>query len=612
MEERLVFQKNYPSKAPDLEPLFHRRPLPYVFLETLRFGPYDKRSLLFEYPVEVLLYRPGDQVDRFFARIEQALEQGFWLAGFFSYEFVYWLLPELGPLKRLKLGVPLAWLGVFKHAKDFSCPFKVKDKGALDLTRAGTDLPYERYAVILQKIKDYIAQGDVYQINFTFRYLFDTPNTPEELYLALRARQKVSYAALIRTPEFSVVSFSPELFFRAQRRRIWTSPMKGTIHRGVTLEEDQALAQWLAKDTKNQAENVMIVDLLRNDLGRVCQPGSVFVRELFKVEQYETLHQMISTVEGTLPRSVRLKALWQALFPCGSVTGAPKLRSMQIINELESSPRGVYTGAVGYFSPQGDLAFNVAIRTLSLSQNKGELGIGSGVVWDSDPRMEYDECLLKASFLVDKTPCFQLVETMLFDPLKGIPLLDLHLKRLRYSAAYFGFALDIEGLKRVLASCKQRLSKKAKIRVLLSKDGSLELQVYTLAPLSGPVKIGLAPRQVDAKWRPFLFHKTTYRPWYEGPRKEASFQGLFDVLFVNEQGELTEGTISNLFIELEGKLFTPPLKAGLLPGVLRWSLLRSGQVKERSLRIRDLERATKIFVGNAVRGLMPVASWFWL
>ncbi len=611
MEETLILRKKRPVSVQDLRTWLTQRP-PFVLLETTRPGPWDRENLFFQAPRAVLTYRPGDDLAQFWRGVEEALAKGFWLAGFWSYEFGYWQNPKLYPLRKVPEKVPLAWLGVFERPLCLPSPLGGELSLRPDFKALRLSLGFSEYAEALGRIKEYIASGDTYQVNFTFKYLFETKIPPEELYLFLRPKQKVAYAACLKTKEFSVLSFSPELFLRRKGPRLWTSPMKGTVRRGRTLAEDRSLARWLATDRKNQAENVMIVDLLRNDLGQVCLPGSVFVQELFKVERYETLQQMISTVEGTLPQDFSWAELWQALFPCGSVTGAPKLRTMQIIAELEKAPRGVYTGAVGYISPSGDFVFNVAIRTLVLDQRgQGEFGIGSGVVWDSDPEKEYEECRLKARFLLEEGRRFALVETMRFEPGQGFPLKDLHKQRLAASAAYFDYPFSERDLEALLGEVAFSLERPAKVRVLLSAEGELEVEAYALDAVEVPVKIGLLRRSVTEK-EPFLYHKTTYRPWYEAPRKKAQEQGLFDVVLINAQGELTEGTITNIFLEIDGVLYTPPVEKGLLPGVLRTLLLERGRVKEAPLKVSDLKKAAKVYVGNAVRGLLPVRDWCWL
>ncbi len=608
MGERLLFRVGYQPDFLDLSQVLNSLKGSFALLESSRKAPEDRKDLLFHELVEELVFAPGDSPQDFLKKIERFLSQGLWLVGFFTYEFGYSLERRLFPHRRLPFQVPLAWFGVFRPPLIFSKNLWAPSKGKVELCSVSLNMNFLEYQRAFHRIKDYIAAGDTYQVNFTLKYHFTTEASPEELYFSLRRKQRVRYAGLIKTDDFSILSLSPELFLRRQGGRLWTSPMKGTAPRGRFSKEDEDIARWLSSDRKNQAENVMIVDLLRNDLGRVCAPGSVYVRELFKVERYETVHQMISTVEGTLAPGTDLYRVFSALFPCGSVTGAPKIRTMEIIAELEKEPRGVYTGAFGYFSPDGEFVFNVAIRTVVLSGGTGEFGIGSGVVWDSEAEKEYEECRLKAKFLLEDPPSFKLIETMLFVPDKGFPLKERHLERLLRSAEYFNFSVKKERIEALLEKAAHILTSPAKVRLLLDEQGFLELEAYELKPIETPVKIGLMKRPVPKEER-FLYHKTTHRPWYEEARKKAREEGLFEIVFLNEDDELTEGTITNLFIEKNGRLFTPRLTAGLLPGVLRETLLSSGKAKESRLTLADLETADRLYVGNAVRGLLPVEKW---
>ncbi len=608
MGDGLLFRLTYKPNFLDLSQILTSLKGPFVLLESSRKTTEDQKDLLFYELVDELVFAQGDSPQAFFKKIEAALSQGFWLAGFWAYEFGYFLERGLFPYRRCPSKVPLAWFGVFRPPIIFSKHLLVPNKKKAELRSVSLNMEFSEYQRAFNRIKDYIAAGDTYQVNFTLKYHFMTEASPEELYFSLRSKQRVRYAGLIKTKNFSILSLSPELFLRRQKERLWTSPMKGTAPRGRFPEEDKDIARWLSSDRKNQAENVMIVDLLRNDLGRVCVPGSVYVRELFKVERYETVHQMISTVEGALTSSSNLYQIFSALFPCGSVTGAPKIQTMKIIAELEKEPRGVYTGAFGYFSPHDEFVFNVAIRTAVLCGSAGEFGIGSGVVWDSEAEKEYEECRLKAKFLLEDPPAFKLVETMLFLPNQGFPLKEGHLKRLLRSAEYFDFPVGKETIEALLEEAARRLTAPAKVRFLLDEHGFLELEAYELKPIKTPVKIGLMKRPVSKEER-FLYHKTTYRPWYEKARKKAQREGLFEIVFLNEEDELTEGTITNLFIEKNGQLFTPRLTAGLLPGVLRENLLSLGKVIERRLSLADLETADRLYVGNAVRGLLPVGKW---
>jgi para-aminobenzoate synthetase/4-amino-4-deoxychorismate lyase len=388
--------------------------------------------------------------------------------------------------------------------------------------------------------------------------------------------------------------------------------MKGTAPRGRTTREDREIAEWLQGDAKNRSENVMIVDLVRNDLGRVARTGSVRVEELFAVERYPTLWQMTSTVSAELRPEAGFHDIFRALFPCGSVTGAPKVRAMQLIAELEGGPRGVYTGAIGFFSPR-QTVFNVAIRTLELDGERGTMGAGSGIVIDSDAAAEYRECLLKAEFLTrsaDRLPeQFSLIETMLWDG--GYPLLELHLDRLADSAEYFDFACERAAVKAALEQYAQRFPDRTarKVRLLLDSEGGFEITDEVLAQAGGEQRAGrvrIAAERTDPADR-MLYHKTTHRPLYAQACEKAAREGCDDVIFLNLRGEVTEGAISNVFVEKDGRWFTPPVECGLLAGVYRRHLLETRpEIAERVLFLDDLRRADAIYLANAVRGLRRV------
>jgi len=417
------------------------------------------------------------------------------------------------------------------------------------------------------------------------------------------------------------LSFSPELFFRIENdgptRRIETRPMKGTARRGRTTREDREIAEWLRNDPKNRSENVMIVDLLRNDLGRVARTGTVHADRLFDVERYATLWQMTSTVSAELRPEVGYQEIFRALFPSGSVTGAPKVRAMQLLAQLEDAPRGVYTGAIGYLSPQ-QTVFNVAIRTLELEGGCGIMGAGSGIVIDSDPAEEYRECLLKASFLtgpahrttepwIQQTDEMFLIETMLWDG--AYPFLELHLDRLTDSADYFGFACDRAAVKAALDEHARQFADASprKVRLLLlDPEGNVQLgsEPLPLKPDSEHVcQVCIAAHRTDPD-DPTLYHKTTQRPIYALQYLEAQRRGFDDALFLNLRGEVTEGAISNMFIERDGKWFTPPVECGLLAGVFRRHLLQTRpEIEERVLHLNDLREADGVYIANAVRGL---------
>jgi len=613
-----------------------------VLLETARFDGDNARSYLFVDPVQILSIQHLDEVPALFAQIESSLAQGQFVAGFLAYECGYHF-ENIGHAPR-DSRLPLAWLGVydapqvFDHARgEFEGESATKLKR--DVARAPSPADFaisdcrltiseSRYGSAIEAIKNYIAAGDTYQVNFTDELRFEFSGTPAAMFTALQARQPVSYAAFLNLGGSLVLSFSPELFFRVHEGKIVTRPMKGTAPRGRYLAEDRELARWLANDHKNRSENVMIVDLLRNDLGRVCETGSVRVNpeEMFVVEKYETLLQMTSTVSGRLKRGLRWYDIFQSLFPCGSVTGAPKIRTMRIIRELEQRARGVYTGAIGYFSPKGDAAFNVAIRTVVLdevetaarprSARSGSMGVGSGIVFDSVAEDEYRECRLKADFLTQvsskdgscyvSSKDFQLIESMLWEG--GFPLLELHFNRLRDSAEYFGFVLDEAAVRARLADNERDLRRgiRYKVRLLLNRTGELTLDNVVLDDGVSTGRVMLSPVAVCSADR-FLYHKTTRRELFDRMYAEARRQGCDDIIFTNERTEITEGAISNIFVERDGRLYTPPISCGLLPGVYRQHVLATdARAEERVLKPKDIENADALYICNAVRGLRKV------
>ena len=453
----------------------------------------------------------------------------------------------------------------------------------------------KRHAVAVDRIRDYISAGDCYQVNFTFPLNFEWFGHPAALYAELRARQPVRYGGFLGDDKGGIVSLSPELFLEKNGERVLTRPMKGTLAREQPAERLQA-------SLKDRAENLMIVDLLRNDLGRVAASGSVQVEELFAVEDYPTVWQMVSQVSAHVP-GVSLGDILLALFPCGSITGAPKIRAMQIIGELEAAPRGTYTGALGWLAPNGDCRLNVAIRTLALgADGRGRLGIGSGIVADSDGAAEWAECQLKAGFLRACDPGVRLIETLRRED--GVyPRLAGHLDRLRRSAEWLGFACDEEAVISALAG--QPVSGSWRVRLTLAKDGQVEVASFPLgeAP-AGPRHALLASEFINSTY-PLRRHKTTDRAIYDAALAMlADDPQLFDVVFLNERGEVAEGARSNVFVERDGMLLTPPLSSGALPGVLRAELLAAGKAREAVLRPEDL--AAGFWLGNALRGMVRV------
>jgi len=377
--------------------------------------------------------------------------------------------------------------------------------------------------------------------------------------------------------------------------------MKGTAARGRTLEEDDAMAQWLHHSEKNRAENVMIVDMMRNDMGRIAETGSVCVRSLFDVERYPTLWQMTSTVIAITDAPFR--DIMAALFPSASITGAPKPRTMQIIAELETTPRHIYTGCIGFITPGRRAQFNVAIRTVLINKDSGnaEYGVGGGIVWDSVSREEYLECQIKARVLLKRHPPFSLLETMLWTPEDGYFLLDEHLQRLRDSAKYFGITLDLaDVLEQLKALTVSSFDRPHKARLLVAQDGAISCESSPLdeSEKHHPIQLRLAPTPVNSS-NPFLYHKTTNRRIYDDARNARP--DCDDVILWNEKGEITETCVGNIIVFHNGKFITPPVSCGLLPGTFRTRLIDDGKIAEAVLTVEDLKKSNNIFVINSVR-----------
>ena len=566
------------------------------------------------------------------AEMQQALRDGRHAVGLFAYELgaeLHGVAPREGTqaLSQVLLFARCDRLS----ATDVDAWLKQCDRGGRDTDIAsGADkagianlrssVAPEQFSDAIARIHAYLEAGDAYQVNYTYRLRFDAYGSLYQLYLLLRARQPVPYGALIALPDGSaILSRSPELFAHHAQGVVTARPMKGTAAASGDAHVDAARALALAADPKNRAENLMIVDLLRNDLGRIAALGSVQVPQLFDVQRYSSVLQMTSTVRAQARADVTLADLFVALYPCGSITGAPKRRTMQIIRELEPDPRGFYTGAIGWFErpPEGrsigDFCLSVPIRTLVLQApgrggvRAGELGVGAGIVHDSDALGEYAECQLKAQFLTGLPNDFELFETMHATRIDGCRHLDLHLRRLRGSAAYFGFAYDEANVRALLQKTCAGLPAAGahRLRLALNQTGVCSVQTAALLPLAEPVKLLMAPQPTIANDL-FLRHKTTLRTRYDAAWRAAEAHGAFDMLFCNEQGGLTEGARSNLFVKLDGRWVTPPLSAGLLPGVMRAVLLAdpAWDARERNLTPDDLRAAQEIVVCNSLRGVL--------
>lgn len=596
----------------------------FVFLESSRVTKENHRSFLFVNPSKWLTCAAKEDAAAFLDQADQFCQQGFFLAGWLDYEFGYLLEPRLRGCATDDSS-KLAVLGLFQQPLIFDHQTGCwNDKAWLDQEQAAREEPFactdlqtsvsqEEYLRTVEKIQEHIRAGDTYQVNYTLHFNFSFHGSRAALYCALRRNQSVCYSAWIRHDGRDILSFSPELFFRADADTVRVRPMKGTLRRGRTNAEDEKHRQELHADPKNRSENIMIVDLLRNDLGRLLHAGgggTVIPRSLFEVEVYESLLQMTSAVDG-LPTggAPSFRQIIDALFPCGSVTGAPKIKTMEIIHELEQRRRGVYCGAIGFIC-QKESCFNVPIRTLELHNGSGVMGIGSGIVADSKPAEEWAECLLKGDFLTANEPDFQLIETLLWQPQAGFFLLEYHLERLADSARYFHFHCDIEQVRAHLAAAVRLRNERLRLRLLLYRDGRIKVRSAALLEESPPAELPeviFSQQQVDQS-NPHLFHKTTRRDLYEQERGAALAQGKHEVLFRNKDGAVTEGAISNVFILDKKKniLLTPPVAAGLLAGTFRRMLLEQNQAMEEPLTVDDLLTAEQVYIANSVRGLVHV------
>jgi len=584
-------------------------------------GQAHAQSRLYTGHVGTLACHDAAGFGELLAQLEAALARGQYAVPVLSYELGAHLLG----IPAKPLDTPLAQVLLFERCERMTAEQAASwvATRALDTAPAGVagiraSVSEPQFVDAIKRIRDYIAAGDTYQVNYTYRLRFDAFGSVFALYQRLRARQPVPYGALIGLPDGgALLSFSPELFVRHTAGTLLARPMKGTAPASGDPELDARRAAELALDTKNRAENLMIVDLLRNDLGRVARTGTVAVPKLFEVTRFGAVLQMTSTVQAQLRPGATLAELFAALYPCGSITGAPKRRTMEIIDELEPDPRGVYTGAIGWFDPPaacqafGDFCLSVPIRTLALGAGedvrRGELGVGAGIVHDSDPQGEFAECQLKARFLTGLANEFEIFETIKASWTDGPRHVDEHLARIAGSCAYFGRAFDQDAARALVVDTCLALPHEGvfRLRLASSTDGRLTVTSAPLAPLHEPVRVILADTAVDSS-DVFLRHKTSVRARYDAAWRAAEAAGAFDALFFNERGELTEGGRSNVFVRIAGQWITPPLACGVLPGVTRAVILQAPawQAREGIVTRAMLDEAEGIMVCNALRGPM--------
>jgi len=560
----------------------------------------QRRWLRFRDPRQLFSAGRVEEVAPTLRALEEAIhERDLYAAGFIAYEAAPAFDPAL-PVRQGPGSFPLVWFGLYEQPEPISIPTSMGSSPQHSLTWR-TSLTQGAYREAIGRIKEHIARGDTYQVNYSYRMSAAFSGDPWLYFVQLARAQNAQYAAFVNTERFSICSASPELFFTLDGQTLTSRPMKGTAARGMTFDEDVGQAEWLRRSEKNRAENVMIVDMVRNDIGRIARVGSVRAPHLFTIEKYPTVWQMTSTVTGETDAG--LCEILEALFPCASITGAPKPRTMQIIAELETTPRRIYTGSIGFVSPEREAQFNVAIRTVLVdkAERRAEYGVGGGILWDSTDAAEFEECQTKARVLTHRMPEFSLLETILWTPDEGYFLLRYHLKRLGQSAQYFDFPVDVRAVQDELLSLTSSFQETAyKVRLLAAKDGSAEYHPEPLrhtAPARRP-RVCLAPSPVDVS-NPFLYHKTTNRRVYD--RALAARPEYDDVLLWNERGEITESCIANVVIDLNGELFTPPVRCGLLGGAFRAYLLDRGEIQERVIPVEEIERSSHVYLVNSVR-----------
>ena len=574
-----------------------------------------ERAFRLAEPVGVIEARRPSEVAGAIDAAGSAAARGLWAAGFVAYEAAPGLDPELSVHVRAPddpfAELPLAWFALFERKDDLP-PL---EPGRLDPSgSAGSpwrpSVDRATYDAAVERIRELIAAGHTYQVNHTIRLRAMIQGDERGFYRDLCLAQRGGYAAFLDLGRYRVLSASPELFFRIDGERVTTRPMKGTAPRGRWLAEDEEIAARLVASSKDRAENAMIVDLLRNDLGRICRTGSVEVERMLEAERFETVWQLTSTIEGDLRPEITLLDTFRALFPSGSVTGAPKVRTTRIIADLEDSARGPYCGAIGYLAPAGSgeprASFNVAIRTVVLDAQTrtAEYGVGGGITHDSSASGEYEEIVAKARVLTDVRPAFELFESLAHVPAEGFRHLDEHLERLAGSAGYFGFRFEPEAAAAALKRAVAEVTGPSVVRLTLARDGGLSTDVRDLPPADDAVRVALDDEPVDPSdvW---LFHKTTRRAPYE--RRRERRPDVDDVLLVNDRGEVTESTIANLAVRLDGVWVTPPVDAGLLPGTYRNVLLRDGRMTERPVTVGELRGAGELALVSSVRGWRPAA-----
>jgi para-aminobenzoate synthetase/4-amino-4-deoxychorismate lyase len=590
---------------------------PFILLENRKSSAHQQGSFYFDKPSKIILCHELAKLNHCLDELQSLKQSGYYLVGFISYEAAYAFHPFSLDAYHSPEGFPFLLFYAFKDCQCLNqdevtallnnlCKRQTAESFTYDVKLQCDEIDYKQQ---FQTIKNNLFNGETYQVNLTAKYKFKLQGCPIKLYQDLRERQKVEYGALMYLEDYQILSFSPELFFSKQGTRITTKPMKGTLARAMIPYLDEQKCRQLQTDEKLRAENLIIVDLLRNDLSRFIEPKSLQVEQLLTIETYETLHQMTSTISAKVDKDLSFKTILQHLFPCGSITGAPKRKTMQIIHDSEKAPRKIYTGSIGLISPNNDMCFNVAIRTLLIQGNQGELGVGGGITYDSNAEDEYEELQLKANFFTKMDRPFKLIESIKYAAPDGYFLVNEHLQRLKNSALMFNFSYDEKEVYQQLQALIPKLNETTayKVRLILDTHGKIDLHAAPLGNNQRTKIVLFEKERIDGK-SILLQHKTidsSIRRFYQAAA--ADYPDDLDVLFINQEGFITESSIANVLVQSQGKILTPAISCGLLPGLMRQKLMKENpKIEEGLIRPQDLYRAEKIWLCNSVRGLYEV------
>jgi para-aminobenzoate synthetase/4-amino-4-deoxychorismate lyase len=567
-------------------------------------------------PIEIIPVYKKEDLDYSFKLIQKFIKKGYYGYCLINYEAGYLFEKKLekflnGADKKIIKFVFFEEQGIteFKSSKIL---MNETSKGKYKISDFKLSKSESQFNEDIDEIKNYIKEGDTYQVNYTVKGRFKFSGSYFAFYKKLLFNQSAKYSAFINTGDEFIISLSPELFLHKRGKKILSQPMKGTSRRGVSHHLDALIEKELLMSEKNRAENVMIVDLIRNDFGKISEFGSVTVPELFKTEKYESLFQMVSTVKGKLNKRTKMFDIIQSIFPCGSVTGAPKIRTMEIINEIEMEERNIYTGSIGLITP-GEIKMNVAIRTLTINKNtrEGVIGLGSGIVWDSDPKNEYEEVMLKSKFLAEPINYFEIFETMRYEN-GAIKFLSEHLNRMKIAADYFLFRFNYKKIIKLIEESIVNLNKEEtkKIKLILNKWGSVKIEVSDFQLLNEKFTALISQNKINSNDQ-FRYFKTTNRKLYDDEFSSCKTNGFDEVLYLNEKGELTEGSRTNVFLRKDDQWFTPPIQSGLLAGIYRkYFLVTNPNSSEKVLKIEELMQADELILTNAIRGEIKVNKLF--